>query len=124
VGVRRDQRVDVNVKAPDQVTGPVRKGTVRGRVAVTVDGRTAGSAALLASRSIPRASAFDRVSSGATSTPVLIGIGAVAILVAALALRRRRSRGPLSEEEMRRKREERRRMRDHRRNGPGGGSAE
>ena len=124
VGVRKGQRVGVSVKAPDQVTGPVRKGAVRGRVAVTVDGRTAGSAALLASRSIPRASAFDRVSNGATSTPVLIGIGAVAILVAALALRRRRSRGPLSEEEMRRKREERRRMRDHRRNGPGGGSAE
>jgi serine-type D-Ala-D-Ala carboxypeptidase (penicillin-binding protein 5/6) len=120
VGVRRGQRLQTAVRAPDRVTGPIRKGMRLGRVTIVIDGRIAGAAALLASRSIPEASSFDKVRSRAKGVPALIAVGAFAILVIALVVRRRR-RGPLSEEEMRSTREKRRRTREQRRGAGGRG---
>jgi D-alanyl-D-alanine carboxypeptidase (penicillin-binding protein 5/6) len=125
VGVRRGQTLQTRVRAPDEVTGPVRRGKRLGRVTVVVDGRVAGAAPLLASRSIPKASSFDRLRSHALAVLALIAVLGSAILVAALAVRRwrrRRSRGPgrsLSEEEMQSIRDNRRRMREQRRGGGG-----
>ena len=121
VGIRRGQRVDVKVKAPGRVTGPIRRGAALGRVLVSVDGREAGGARLLASRSIPKASTFDKVRSRADSWPALLAVLGFVILVGTILLRRRRGRASVPEEDMRNRREERRRMREQqRRGGPGG----
>jgi serine-type D-Ala-D-Ala carboxypeptidase (penicillin-binding protein 5/6) len=116
VGVRRGQRLQTSVRAPDRVSGPIRKGKRLGRVTVVVDGRVADAAALLASRSIPEASTFDKVRSHTVIVLALIAVGAFGILMIVLAVRRRRRRRrPLSEEEMESIREDRRRIREQRR---------
>jgi D-alanyl-D-alanine carboxypeptidase (penicillin-binding protein 5/6) len=119
VGVRRGQTLQVRVRAPDQVTGPIRKGRRLGKVTVVVEGRVAGSAPLLASRAIAKASTFDRLRSHALAALALIAVAAFAILVIALAVRRRRRSRPggrtSNEEEMQSIRENRRRMRAQRR---------
>jgi serine-type D-Ala-D-Ala carboxypeptidase (penicillin-binding protein 5/6) len=115
-GVRRGQLLRTSVRAPAEVTGPVRKGKRLGRVTVVVDGRVAGGAALLASRSIPEASTFDKLRSNAAIVLALIAVVASAILLIGLAVRwRRKRRRRLSEEEMDNRRETRRRIRDERR---------
>ena len=119
VGVRRGQRLQTRVRAPDRVTGPIRKGRRLGRVTVVIDGRVAGSAPLLASRGIGKASTFDRLRSHTLALLALIAVAASAILLIALAVRRRRRSRPgertFSEEEMRSSRENRRRTRAQRR---------
>jgi D-alanyl-D-alanine carboxypeptidase (penicillin-binding protein 5/6) len=116
VGVRRGQRIQTSVRAPDRVTGPIRRNRRLGRVTVVVDGRVAGGATLLASRSISEASTFDKVRSHAALVLALIAVAAFAILVIVLAVRRRRRRPRASEEEMPTSRENRRRERSA---GPG-----
>jgi serine-type D-Ala-D-Ala carboxypeptidase (penicillin-binding protein 5/6) len=114
-GVRRGQLLRTSVRAPEEVTGPVRKGKRLGRVTVVVDGRVAGGAALLASRSIPEASTFDKLRSNAAIVLALIAVVASAILLIGLAVRwRRKRKRRLSEEEMHNRRETRRRIRDER----------
>jgi serine-type D-Ala-D-Ala carboxypeptidase (penicillin-binding protein 5/6) len=116
VGVRRGQRLRTDVQAPQQVTGPIRKGRRLGRVTVVLDGRPSGSTALVASRSVSKASAFDRLRSHVGRWLALLAIGAFAILLVALAVHRRRRGGPPpSEEEMQSSRENRRMLREQQR---------
>ena len=119
VGVRRGQRLQTRIRAPDRVTGPIRRGRRLGKVTVTLDGRVAGTAALFAARSIPRASAFDRLRSHRALLVALIAVAAFAILVIVLAVRHRRrsneDAAALSEEEMQSSRENRRRLREEQR---------
>jgi D-alanyl-D-alanine carboxypeptidase (penicillin-binding protein 5/6) len=61
VGVRRGQRLDVSVKAPGEVEGPIRRGQPLGRATVLVDGMLSGSVVLRAGRAIPEAGTLDRV---------------------------------------------------------------
>jgi serine-type D-Ala-D-Ala carboxypeptidase (penicillin-binding protein 5/6) len=116
VGVRRGERLQTLVRAPDEVTGPVRRGKRLGSVRVTVDGRPAGGAALVASRAIPEATALEKLRSRPLLVASLIAAAAFAILLCVLLVRRRDGGGSQSEEEMRSNREMRRRARDHRRN--------
>lgn len=120
VGVRRGQALQTSVRAPDQVTGPIRKDKRLGRVTVVVHGRVAGAAALLTSRSIPDASTFDKVRSQTWVLLALIAVGAFAIMVIVLVVRRRRSARRFSEEEMQSSRENRRRIRERQRAGDRG----
>jgi D-alanyl-D-alanine carboxypeptidase len=115
-GVRRGERLRTSVRAPGEVTGPIGKGKRLGRVAVTVDGRPAGAAALVATRAVPEASEFDKLRSHALLVLALIALGGSAILVAAFAIRRRMRRVHVSEEDMEEGREQRRMMREQRRN--------
>jgi D-alanyl-D-alanine carboxypeptidase (penicillin-binding protein 5/6) len=116
VGVRRGQRLSVAVRAPGEVEGPIRRGAVLGRATVYVDGLRAASAPLRAGRSVPEASAFDRVRSFLTGHPIPIGLGAFsAILVGVAFLRRRRRRGIEGEKTIRESREQRRAERPRRR---------
>jgi D-alanyl-D-alanine carboxypeptidase (penicillin-binding protein 5/6) len=121
VGVRRGQQLQTSVRAPDQVSGPVPRGRRLGRITVVVDGRVAGGAALLAARSIPEASTFDKVRSRIPIEVALPALAAFAILVAVLLARRRRSGHSLgvSEEELQSDRESRRRLREQQRKGRG-----
>jgi serine-type D-Ala-D-Ala carboxypeptidase (penicillin-binding protein 5/6) len=120
VGVRRGQRLRTSVRAPSEVTGPIHKGRRLGRVTVLLDGRPAGTAALVATRSIPEASAFEKLRSRALLVVPLIALGGSAILLVALAAGRRLRRRRASEAEMRDSRERRRRMREQRRSSGGG----
>ncbi len=60
VGLRKDQKLSLAIRAPSEVEGPIERGAVLGHATVFVDGLVAGRVALRAGRSIPRASAFDR----------------------------------------------------------------
>jgi heme/copper-type cytochrome/quinol oxidase subunit 2 len=102
------------------VTGPIRKDKRLGTVTVVVDGRVAGAAALLTSRSIPKASSFDRLRSHAVVVLALIAVAAFAILMVVLAVRRRRRGRRRSEEEMQSSRENRRKSREQQRSGERG----
>jgi D-alanyl-D-alanine carboxypeptidase (penicillin-binding protein 5/6) len=92
VGVRRGRRVNVRVRAPHEVEGPLRRGTRLGQATVFVAGRRIGSVPLLAGRSLPEASFFDRARAIAADNSIPIGIAAFVILIFAMVLRRRGAR--------------------------------
>ncbi len=123
LGVRRGQSVDVKVRAPSEVTGPLARGRRLGTASVFVDGRKAAVVALVASRAVPEASTFDRVESFARDNTIALIIAVFAILLALLMLRRlwRRLRGREGGEademrdDMRADREQRRGEREDRR---------
>jgi D-alanyl-D-alanine carboxypeptidase (penicillin-binding protein 5/6) len=92
VGVRQGEKLAVEVHAPSEVTGPVRRGARLGTATVYVDGARAGAVALLAGRSIPAASSFDRARDFVEDHPVPIAIGLFVILMGGLLLLRRLAR--------------------------------
>lgn len=98
VTVRRDQRVDVEVAAPTEIEGPVRRGERLGRASVTVDGEPTQRVALLAARSVGEATALERFDGAIPGPRVVVwgvAVGGLALLFAgALALYDRRRRRP------------------------------
>ena len=98
VTVRGDQRVDVEVAAPTEIEGPVRRGERLGRASVTVDGEPTQRVALVAARSVGEATALERFDGVIPGPRVLawgVAVGGLALLFAgALALYDRRRRRP------------------------------
>lgn len=92
VGVRPGQRVDVRVRAPEEVEGPVDRGARLGTATVFVAGRRAGWVPLRASRAVPKASLFTRARSTLADNKIPIGIAAFVILIFAVILLRRLAR--------------------------------
>jgi serine-type D-Ala-D-Ala carboxypeptidase (penicillin-binding protein 5/6) len=90
VTVREGQRVDTRFTAPDEVSGPVRKGQRLGRVTVTVDGRPAATSPLVAAHAVSAATTLDKVESAAQNPIALIALLAIVILVVVLLISRRR----------------------------------
>jgi serine-type D-Ala-D-Ala carboxypeptidase (penicillin-binding protein 5/6) len=88
VRMRKGQKVEVEVDAPAQVAGPIRRGARLGIATVSVDGLRAGAVPLLASRSVPAASSFDKARGFADEHPVTLVVIACAILIAAILLGR------------------------------------
>jgi D-alanyl-D-alanine carboxypeptidase (penicillin-binding protein 5/6) len=88
VGLRDDQKVQVEVDAPGKVTGPIRRGAPLGRATVTVDGLRAGSVPLLAARPIPAPSSFDKARGFIGEHLVPLAVAACAILLIAILLGR------------------------------------
>jgi D-alanyl-D-alanine carboxypeptidase (penicillin-binding protein 5/6) len=86
VGVRRGQGLDLRVRAPLQVEGPIERGAKLGRATVFVDGRFAGSVPLRAGRAVPKATAFDRARSFVEDNLALLGAAAFVILMILVAL--------------------------------------
>ncbi len=86
VGVRRGQTVDLRVRAPGEVEGPLRRGARLGEATVFVAGRKVGSVSLRASRAVPEASLFDHARSFAADNKLPIGIAAFVILIFAVIL--------------------------------------
>jgi serine-type D-Ala-D-Ala carboxypeptidase (penicillin-binding protein 5/6) len=84
VGLRDGRQPTIEVDAPGRVTGPIHRGARLGTATVSVDGLRAGSVALVASRSVPAASSFDKVRGFIGENPVTLGLAACAILVAAM----------------------------------------
>ena len=89
VGLRRGQQLSVDVRAPAEVEGPIRRGTALGTATALVDGRRAAAVPLRASRSIPQASAFDRFRSFLGDNLIPIAIAGFVILMGAVLLYRR-----------------------------------
>ncbi|HET8639003.1 MAG TPA: D-alanyl-D-alanine carboxypeptidase family protein [Solirubrobacterales bacterium] len=106
VGVRRGQRLDVSVRAPGEVEGPIPDRAVLGRAIVTVDGRRAASVPLRASRAIPKAALFDRVRSFLSTQWPLIMFAAFVILIGTTLLWRRARHGKRGEDMSRLSREQ------------------
>jgi D-alanyl-D-alanine carboxypeptidase (penicillin-binding protein 5/6) len=93
VGVRRGQGVEVRVRAPEEVEGPISRGARLGYVTVSVAGRKAGTVPLAAGRKVAEASSFDRARSFIADNSIPIGIAIFVILICGLALMRRLARG-------------------------------
>ena len=91
VGLRRGQRVELTVRAPAEVEGPIGRGAALGRAIVRVDGRRAAAVPLLAGRAVPKATAWERARSFVEGNAGWIALALSGILVA-VALARRRSR--------------------------------
>jgi serine-type D-Ala-D-Ala carboxypeptidase (penicillin-binding protein 5/6) len=92
VGLRRGQQLDLRVRAPQEVEGPLVRGARLGRATVFVDGREAGAVSLRAGRAVPEASLFDRARATVADNLIPIGIAAFVILMIAGALLRRLAR--------------------------------
>jgi D-alanyl-D-alanine carboxypeptidase (penicillin-binding protein 5/6) len=92
VGVRQDQRVNLQVRAPQEVEGPIRRGARLGRATVFVDGLEVGTVALRAGRSVSEASLFDRARATVADNSIPIGIGLFVILIIGAILLRRLAR--------------------------------
>jgi D-alanyl-D-alanine carboxypeptidase (penicillin-binding protein 5/6) len=92
VGVRRDQRLALRVRAPEEVEGPIRRGARLGRATVFVDGRKVGTVALRAGRSVSEAGFFDRARATVADNLIPIGIALFVILIIGAILLRRLAR--------------------------------
>jgi D-alanyl-D-alanine carboxypeptidase (penicillin-binding protein 5/6) len=88
VRLRDGQQVEVDVDAPRQVSGPIRRGAKLGTATVSVDGLRAGSVPLVASRSIPAAGAFDKARGFIDEHLVPLAVAVCAILGIAILLGR------------------------------------
>jgi serine-type D-Ala-D-Ala carboxypeptidase (penicillin-binding protein 5/6) len=95
VNVREGQHVTTQVRAPDEISGEVQQGRVLGNVTVRVDGRVAAASPLVASHGVAAATTLDKVRSTVQNPLVLIGLGAIVILLGLLLINRGRgSREP------------------------------
>ena len=92
LGVRRGQRLNVAVRAPQEVEGPIRRGSVLGRATVLVDGMKAATVSLRAAHAVPEATSFERVRGTVTGNVGWLALALFAILLGAGFLRRRRRR--------------------------------
>jgi len=86
LGLRADQQVEIDVEAPRQVTGPIRRGAKIGHANVFVDGAPAGRVALKAGRSIPKADIVDRVRYFLTNNWIPVAAAICAILIFGMLL--------------------------------------
>ena len=98
VGVRRGQELEVEVRAPAEVEGPIRRGAVLGRATVFVDGLVAGTVPLRAGRAIPKAGFVDRARDFAGNHLIPIAAVMFVILMGGVLLYRRLFRRPKEEE--------------------------
>ena len=81
---REGEAVDTSVEAPGEVSGAVEKGEELGRVTVTVDGESAASTPLVASRSVEAASTLDKALATILNPIALLLLGAIVIVVGLL----------------------------------------
>jgi D-alanyl-D-alanine carboxypeptidase (penicillin-binding protein 5/6) len=88
VGVRRGQRLSVEVRAPSEVEGPIQRGATLGRASVYVGARRVASVPLRAGRAVEKASVLDRTASFLGDEKIPVAVALCVILVGAVLLRR------------------------------------
>ncbi|MBS1846536.1 MAG: D-alanyl-D-alanine carboxypeptidase [Actinobacteria bacterium] len=86
VAMRDGQKVEIEVDAPRKVTGPIRRGAKLGTATVSIDGLRAGTVPLVAGRSIPAASGFDRARGFVSEHRIPLVVAVCAILGIAILL--------------------------------------
>jgi serine-type D-Ala-D-Ala carboxypeptidase (penicillin-binding protein 5/6) len=92
IGLRRGQRLNVEVEVPSEVEGPIRRGAKLGRATVFVNGRPAATVPLRAGRAIPAASGFDRARTFVADNLLPIALAGFVILIGGVLLYRRAPR--------------------------------
>jgi D-alanyl-D-alanine carboxypeptidase (penicillin-binding protein 5/6) len=90
IGLRRGQRLTVEVRAPGEVEGPIRRGARLGRAIVLVDGLRAATAPLRAGGAVAEASTLDRIRSFVVDNALWLVLALFGILLAVILLRRLR----------------------------------
>ena len=88
VGLRRDQRMSVVVRAPSEVEGPIDRGAALGRASVYVDGRRTASVPLRAAHTVAKASLLERAGNFLDDEKIPVGIALCVILIGVVLLRR------------------------------------
>ena len=88
VGLRADERLSIEVRAPREVEGPVERGEVLGQARVYVDGRRAGTAPLRAARAVAEASLLERAGNFLGDETIPVAIALCVILIGAVLTRR------------------------------------
>jgi D-alanyl-D-alanine carboxypeptidase (penicillin-binding protein 5/6) len=89
VGLRPGQRLTVEERAPNEVEGPIARGTRLGMATVFVDGLRVAAVPLRAARNVPRASALDRALGFAADNALALVLVACAILIGLVFVLRR-----------------------------------
>jgi serine-type D-Ala-D-Ala carboxypeptidase (penicillin-binding protein 5/6) len=92
VGLRAGERLEVTVKAPSEVEGPIRRGARLGVARVSVDGQRVATVGLRAGRAVPEASTLDVLRGFVAGNAGWLVLALSAILVSAAFLSRRRFR--------------------------------
>ena len=90
IGLRRDQRLTVKVRAPGELEGPIRRGARLGQAIVFVDGLRAAAVPLLAGSAVAKASTLDRVRSVVVDNALWFALALFGILLAVVLMRRHR----------------------------------
>ncbi|HSS33595.1 MAG TPA: D-alanyl-D-alanine carboxypeptidase family protein [Solirubrobacterales bacterium] len=95
IGIRKGEELEVVVRAPGEVEGPIERGARLGQAVVLLEGRPVAKVPLRASRSISQASLFDRGRGVVGDNPITIAVAVfvilmVGVLLLRLMLRRRR----------------------------------
>jgi D-alanyl-D-alanine carboxypeptidase (penicillin-binding protein 5/6) len=88
VGFRSGEHMDVVVRAPDEVEGPIRRGAMLGHASVYVGGRRVASVPLRAARAVDEASLFERAGGFLGDEKIPVFIALCVILVGAVLVRR------------------------------------
>lgn len=112
VSMRRGEELDTQIVAPDEVEGPIDRGEELGELVATIDGRDAGSVALMAGRAADEATFLERARSAISAPVAVLAIVGVVILIAVGVARRRSNRKRRTPEERMRSDEERTRRRE------------
>ena len=107
VSMRREQKLETEITAPDEVEGPIARGEELGELTATVDGREAGAVPLVAGRAAGEATFLERARSLISAPIAMLAIAGVVILIAIVVARRRSNRKRQSPEARRRSHEER-----------------
>ena len=92
VGLRRGQGLEVRLDVPDEVEGPIRRGSKVGRALVLVDGEQVAGVPLLAADPVSPPTAVEEVRGFAGERFLLVGFLLFAILSLAVLFGRRRDR--------------------------------
>lgn len=85
---REDQRLEVKLRVPEKVEGPIDKGEILGRATVFLDGDRLRTVPLRAGRSVPAPSLIDRLTHWSLRYVALILLALFVILITAALIRR------------------------------------
>jgi D-alanyl-D-alanine carboxypeptidase (penicillin-binding protein 5/6) len=88
VGLRPDQRLRVEIRAPSEVEGPIEHGEKLGQASVYVDGTLAASVPLRAGHTVAKASLFERVGDFLDDEKIPVAIALCVILLGVVLTRR------------------------------------
>lgn len=88
VGLRADQRLSVEIRAPGEVEGPIERGESLGRASVYVEGRRVAAVPLRAGHAVAKATLLERAGNFLEDEKIPVAIALCVILVGVALTRR------------------------------------